>query len=105
MRELAARSSHPVAAPLLVPAALASGATAAPGMISGAATSMARGFTRDLHTNVSGLVLFSVLTVGICWPSHKAQCQEIAVQAGIYLFASSKAKPTAPAATTTTAVI
>ncbi len=44
----------------------------------------------DLHVNASGLVMFACIAIGIFWPSHKPQFDQISIAAASYLFAASK---------------
>ena len=54
-----------------------------------------QGVLDDLHVNLSGLVLFACVVIGIIWPDQKPKTDQIAVAAATYLFASAKNKPNA----------
>lgn len=52
--------------------------------------SIGQTFWDDIHTNLSGLVMFSFAATAILWPEHKDQCNELAAVAGAYLFGNVK---------------
>lgn len=51
-----------------------------------------QGVLDDLHVNLSGLVMFSCMAVGVIRPQYTDQCTKLAALAATYLFSSAKAK-------------
>lgn len=73
---------------VLTPAASAN----PPQTLAAAVIRLANVLLADIHVNASGLVFFIALAYGVIHPEVQAQCKDICVLAGIYLFPSAKAK-------------
>lgn len=46
----------------------------------------------DIHVNVAGFALFAIYGYGVVHPDLKDTCNQLAILAGTYLFASAKRK-------------
>lgn len=66
--------------------------TATPPPLAQTVARVAASFFDDVHINVSGLVFFVILGIGIFRPELKDRCNELCALAATYLFASTKAK-------------